>query len=56
MDFIILMKPHPHNIFNPFVLYLDESDKNRGKIGCLLPKPFIRLRSSEYGGVGTPWH
>jgi bacteriorhodopsin len=23
MDFVILMKPHPHNIFKLFVLYLD---------------------------------
>jgi hypothetical protein len=22
MDFVILMKPHPHNIFKLFVLYL----------------------------------
>jgi hypothetical protein len=26
MDFVILMKPHPHNIFKLFVLYLDRGD------------------------------
>jgi hypothetical protein len=23
VNFVILMKPHPHNLFKPFVLYLD---------------------------------
>jgi len=23
MDLLILMKPHPHNLFKPFVLYLE---------------------------------
>jgi hypothetical protein len=32
MDFVILMKPHPYNLFKPFVLYL----------GCEEAIPFLK--------------